>query len=105
MTVSQPALCLIALLMAGGTCIEAVRQAQPDIGLSREQFHANCTAQEGRFGMLRNEVICSLSEKLALVCQYETSLGNCLWSGPMDPASLGRMFAVTRDAPGKDAAA
>jgi hypothetical protein len=96
MTAPQPFLFLIAIVLASGTCFEAMRETQRPASLTRQQFHDNCTGQNGRFGTLRDEVTCSLTPEVAVVCQFASTLGNCVWSGPIELGALGRLFAVTR---------
>ncbi len=83
-----------ALALLGAMVVSAgalTSQGRP-MQLSRAQFHDNCAAVNGHFAALSGEVVCSLAADRQIVCQFGDTLGNCLWSGPVDAEILARIF-------------
>ena len=83
----------VALVVALAASVGAMSGNARPMHLSRAQFHDNCAAADGQFAVLGSQVICSLAADRQIVCQFGTSLGNCLWTGRVEAATLARVFA------------
>jgi hypothetical protein len=83
-----------ALVLAGIGSAEALnRDGGRPVGISMERFHDNCLNQQGRFAALHGQVVCRVAADVAIVCQYDAGLGNCLWTGPIEVTTLTGIFA------------
>lgn len=88
----------LALLVALTASAGALTQNPKPMHLTATEFHGNCAAANGHFAMLGGEVVCTLAPTEQIVCQYAQTLGNCLWTGPVEVDTLARIFR-SPDAP------
>lgn len=85
---SLAVLVALALGLAGGLAADRLGLVRQPSGISQQQFHDNCRAENGRYGALNRQVVCTLDGDTQVVCQFDGVLGNCLWSGGIRAGTL-----------------